>query len=261
MRAEDAGRHRHAVTVRADGLAAVLDPLLLRGRGVTAAALVDVDSGMVLDAWPPAGESDGDGSGAERWAVHAELLRVALRLAPAGAGEAGGAEQEVVVRRGDDHHHVVALVADPHGGLLGLAVEVHGSRRVLDRARRRMRAVSRPALTAGPTTARRPRDDGGWGLLLPGPERARPDHPGPDRPGPERPGPDHLTPEHRAPDRRRPNRLAAPRPAVDAALVGAPPPGSLFDPVRAPLPRRVVVIDGVRDDRPAPPSALPPPRR
>ena len=42
------GRHRHAINVRADGLATVLAPLLTDTR-VRAAALVDVDSGMVLD--------------------------------------------------------------------------------------------------------------------------------------------------------------------------------------------------------------------
>jgi len=230
-RVEEAARHRYAVTVRADGLAAVLDPLLLRGRGVAAAALVDVDSGMVLDTWPPPDEdvaSGADRPTADPWPVHAELLRVALRLAPAGAVErADGAAYEVVVQRGADLHHVVALVPDPHGGWLGLAVEVRGSRRALDRARRRMRAVPRPALTAGPTTARRPRADGGWGLLMSPP-------PGPPAERSVRVGPGGL-------------------------------PGSLFHPVRAPggpAPQRpVAVAAGAHDGRPAPPSALPPPRR
>src|SRR4051795_12445190 len=73
------GRHRHAVTVRADGLGVVLGPLLNDPR-VVLAALVDVDSGMVLDACTP------DRPGAQYWgadlemagAGHAELARVAL---------------------------------------------------------------------------------------------------------------------------------------------------------------------------------------
>ena len=41
------------VNVRADGIAVVLGPLL-RDERIIAAALVDVESGMVLDAWSAA---------------------------------------------------------------------------------------------------------------------------------------------------------------------------------------------------------------
>ena len=43
-------RHRRPVNVRDDGLPAVLGPLVTDG-GVERAVLLDVDSGMVLDAW------------------------------------------------------------------------------------------------------------------------------------------------------------------------------------------------------------------
>ncbi|GAA2568224.1 hypothetical protein GCM10010210_49830 [Pseudonocardia hydrocarbonoxydans] len=152
-------RHRHTVNVRADGLQAVLGPLL-RDRRVVTAVLVDVDSGMVLDAWSShLGGAELESLGAR----HAELVRVAADDPQAG-GEAPGA-CEVVVSQGGRWHQVVRTVPDPHGDRLALAVAVTGGRWVLERVRRRLRVVSAAALTAGPTVSRRP-GDGGW--LAPG---------------------------------------------------------------------------------------------
>lgn len=152
-------RHRHTVNVRADGLEAVLGPLL-RGRRVVTAVLVDVDSGMVLDAWSShLGRAELETLGAR----HAELVRVA-----ADDQQAGGEDPcacEVVVSQGGRWHQVVRTVPDPHGDRLALAVAVTGGRWALERVRRRLRVVSAAALTAGPTVARRP-GDGGW--LAPG---------------------------------------------------------------------------------------------
>lgn len=147
-------RHRHTVNVRADGLRAVLGPLL-RDRRVVTAVLVDVDSGMVLDAWSSHLErAELESLGAR----HAELLRVAADDPEAGDG-CGACE--VVVSQGGRWHQVVRTVPDPHGDRLALAVAVTGGRWALARVRRRLRVVSAAALTAGPTVARRP-GDGGW---------------------------------------------------------------------------------------------------
>jgi hypothetical protein len=54
-------RHRRPVNVRDDGLTAVLGPLITVG-GVERAVLLDVDSGMVLDAWAR-GEASSSDSG------------------------------------------------------------------------------------------------------------------------------------------------------------------------------------------------------
>ncbi|MFD1534648.1 hypothetical protein ACFSCY_35045, partial [Pseudonocardia aurantiaca] len=146
------GRHRHAVNVRADGLATVLGPLL-RDPRVRAATLVDVDSGMVLDACA------GDGAGGDLemlGAGHAELVRVVLALL-------AGPECEIVVGAGGSRHHVARVVPDPHGDRLALSVVVDGPRRAVERARKRLRQVSAAAITAGPTTTRRP-VPGGWPL-------------------------------------------------------------------------------------------------
>ena len=67
------GRHRHAINVRTDGLASVLGPLL-QDPAVQAALLVDVDSGMVLDACGLTPDSDQEQLGA----AHADLLRLAF---------------------------------------------------------------------------------------------------------------------------------------------------------------------------------------
>ena len=162
------GRHRHAVNVRTDGLAAVLGPLA-RDPRVRAAALVDVDSGMVLDACGP-DVSDGDPETESRGAAHAELVRTATALA------AGPGSCEVVVHAADGRRHVVAPVADPHGDRLALGVVVDASAWVLSRLRRRLRAVSAAALTAGPSMELRPTADG-WEphrLLPPAPSAPPP---------------------------------------------------------------------------------------
>ena len=52
-------RHRRPVNVRDDGLTAVLGPLVTVG-GVERAVLLDVDSGMVLDAWARGEASSSD---------------------------------------------------------------------------------------------------------------------------------------------------------------------------------------------------------
>ncbi|MBW0119506.1 hypothetical protein [Pseudonocardia abyssalis] len=135
------------MNVRADGLQTVLGPLL-RDRRVVTAVLLDVDSGMVLDAWSShLGRADLELLGAG----HAELVRT-VRAGADGRDEGC----EVVASLGDDRHHVVRTVPDPHGDHLALSVVVVGRRRALERARRRLRVVSAAALTAGPTMARRP---------------------------------------------------------------------------------------------------------
>ena len=75
-------RHRHLVNVRADGIAVVLGPLL-RDRRIVAATLVDLDSGMVLDAWSadtPATAPDAASDLELLGAQHAEVVRCALAL-------------------------------------------------------------------------------------------------------------------------------------------------------------------------------------
>jgi len=70
------GRHRHAINVRADGLASVLGTLM-QDAAVQAALLVDVDSGMVLDA---CGQEVGGAAldQEQLGAAHGELMRLAL---------------------------------------------------------------------------------------------------------------------------------------------------------------------------------------
>nr|WP_255426220.1 hypothetical protein [Pseudonocardia sp. C8] len=192
-------RHRHAVSVRTDGLSAVLGPLLGDAR-IRSAALIDVDSGMVLDVCGPdtaAGRS-GRGRAAEhdhrdevRGAAHAELVRIGLALAPGCGGVLG-----LVLEAGPDRH-LLQTVPDPHGGGLVLSVVVRGSDRALARVRKRLRAVSEEALTAGPSTAVRP---GTAGWALPGPAGRQPPRETPDRPpGPWPAGPaTGATPPHTA---------------------------------------------------------------
>ena len=184
------GRHRHVVNVRADGIAVVLGPLLSDAR-ITAAALVDVDSGMVLDAWsapgagadadhpadPAAGAPDLEMLGAQ----HAEVVRCALALLAAYPHPGGSRADacEVVLGTDGGHQHLLRTVPDPHGDRLALAVVVDGPPRVLDRVRKRLRSVSVDALTAGPSMTRRP-VFGGWSFATP-----RPDVPaGPAQPAP-----------------------------------------------------------------------------
>ena len=147
------GRHWHAVNVRADGLAPVLGRLLDDTR-IRSVALVDVDSGMVLDACGP-GSAGPDPSELEVLSArHTDLVRVALAVLR-GPGELRG-RCEVVADDGAGCHHVLRVVPDTHGGLLALSVVVAGPERVVARVRRRLRRVSSAALTAGPSTVRRP---------------------------------------------------------------------------------------------------------
>ena len=166
------------VNIRADGIAVVLGPLL-RDVRIVAAALVDLDSGMVLDAWSadatgaPTGSPELELIGAQ----HAEIVRTALALLhswPAGGGAPGTCE--VVLGADDGARHLLRTVPDPLGDRLALAVVVNGSQRVLDRVRKRLEAVSVDALTAGPSMTRRPVGSG-WSFDAPGPDV--PAHPEP----------------------------------------------------------------------------------
>jgi hypothetical protein len=276
------GRHRHAVNVRADGLAAVLGPLL-RDRAVRAATLVDVDSGMVLDAClgGAAGGAQGEGLAGDLellGAGHAELVRVALGLLWSG-------ECEVLIGVGGRRHHVARTVPDPHGDRLALAVVVDGPRRAAERTMRRLREVSEAALTAGPSTVRRP-VMGAW-PLPPTEQRAPLPVPHLPVPGPRPPGgpPPHVGPPpgsagpggpaislftHGAaalpgPDgataavvlgRLAPGTVAVPAPV--AAPVTVPAPAGRPEPAADPpvSPGGGAAATGPRP--PAPPSALPP---
>jgi hypothetical protein len=237
------------VNIRADGIAVVLGPLL-RDVRIVAAALVDVDSGMVLDAWSAAATdsfTDLELIGAQ----HAEIVRTALALLhtwPAGGGAPGTCE--VVLGADDGARHLLRTVPDPLGDRLVLAVVVNGPQRVLDRVRKRLEAVSVDALTAGPSMTRRPLG-GGWSFEPPGPDvpahpgsglvpmgsdsrpsgGARP--PGPDQggmPAPRGTGPMGM-PGPRSPE---PVGMPAPR---GSEPVGTPAPRSLA-PVGTPAPRR-----------------------
>lgn len=163
------GRHRHVVNVRADGIAVVLGPLL-RDVRIVAAALVDVESGMVLDAWSAGGALTGAPDLELIGAQHAEILRCALQVLRTwtGAGDPAGA-CEVVLGADDGCRHLLRTVPDPHGDRLALAVVVDGPQRVLDRVRKRLQSVSVDALTAGPSMTRRP-SGSGWSFEPPGPE-------------------------------------------------------------------------------------------
>jgi len=166
------------VNIRADGIAVVLGPLL-RDVRIVAAALVDVDSGMVLDAWSAAATDTTTGSADLELigAQHAEIVRTALALLhswPASGGAPGTCE--VVLGADGGARHLLRTVPDPLGDRLVLAVVVNGSQRVLDRVRKRLEAVSVDALTAGPSMTRRPLG-GGWSFDPPGPDV--PAHPDP----------------------------------------------------------------------------------
>ena len=140
--------------MRSDGLSAVLRPLLDDVR-IVAATLVDVASGLTLDGYAddPA-LADLELLGASQ----ADLVRAAD-----GLGGAGGGSGELTLSTDDGLHHLVHAVPDPHGDRLVVAVVVRGSARHVTRARKRLRQVSVAALTAGPSTARRP-VDGTWVL-------------------------------------------------------------------------------------------------
>jgi hypothetical protein len=164
------------VNVRADGIAVVLGPLL-RDERIVAAALVDVESGMVLDAWSAAGAAAGAPDLELIGAQHAEIVRNALELLrtwPAAGGTAGTCE--VVLGADDSCRHLLRTVPDPYGDRLALAVVVNGPQRVLDRVRKRLQAVSVDALTAGPSMTRRP-SEAGWSFDAPAPDV--PAHPEP----------------------------------------------------------------------------------
>ena len=163
------GRHRHLVNVRADGIAVVLGPLL-RDVRIVAAALVDVDSGMVLDAWSAADAATGPPDLELIGAQHAEIVRCALHLLrtwPDAGGATGSCE--VVLGADGGVRHLLRTVPDPLGDRLALAVVVDGPQRVLDRVRKRLETVSVDALTAGPSMTRRP-SGGGWSFDTPGPD-------------------------------------------------------------------------------------------
>lgn len=226
------GRHRHAVAVRTDGLAAVLGPLVSDPR-VRSAALLDVDSGMVLDVCGPDTAAGRTGRGVPaahdhrdevRGAAHAELVRIALALAPGAGGVLG-----LVLEAGPDRH-VLRTVADPHGGRLALSVVVRGPDRAVRRVRKLLEEVSEAALTAGPSTAVRP-GAAGWA--------SGPAGPGPSGPVPTGPGPSATHHPPGPPEPPGPDAPWAPRPAGPPY---AGPPG--LSPVTAP-------------PGPVPPSALP----
>lgn len=142
------GRHRYTACVRSDGLLATVGPLLDRRR-VVAATLVDISSGFLLDGYShDTALSDLELLGA----AHADLARTAAVLA---ASTPGGGGAEVVLSRDDGYHHVLRPVVDPHEDLLALTVVVLGTHRHAVRARRQLRQVSIPGLTAGPAIDRR----------------------------------------------------------------------------------------------------------
>jgi len=133
-------RHRRPVNVRDDGLPAVLGPLITAG-GIELAVLLEVDSGMVLDAWAQGGEaapSDAEALGAR----HADVVRALLALA--------GSPPAEIALTVDGRHHLVRCVADPAGGRLALAVVVNGTPWVVRRVRRHLRQLPDAGLTTGP---------------------------------------------------------------------------------------------------------------
>jgi hypothetical protein len=247
------GRHRHAVNVRSDGLATVLGQLM-QDKAIRAALLVDVDSGMILDACGP--QACGIGVDQEQLgAAHGDLMRLALGPAVA-AGASGQPDQhrdcEIVVSRDDGQHLVLRLLPDPYGDRLALSVLIDGPGRALRRTRRQLREVSASALTAGPTTSLRP-VEGTW---VPGviEERAVPV----TRPK-DVPSRAYVTPvlgiePVRGPALAALDAAVAPRPRASPAL------DALGDERAFPV---VASPDGIYPDteerRPAPPSALPPP--
>ena len=242
------GRHRHAINVRADGLASVLGSLL-QDSAVQAALLVDVDSGMVLDACGP--RLSGLGVDQEQLgAAHGELMRLALGPAFGAAPKEPQpvADCEIVVALGGGRHLVLGQVPDPHGDRLALSVLVCGPPRAVRRARRRLREVSAAALTAGPTVSLRP-IEGTW---VPGvtEERAAP----PARPRPS-PGWSRDDTSPLGIDVGAEPVGGSALAALDAPV--APAPRRLSVP--GPLPLASRIVRAAPESRPAPPSALPPP--
>ena len=133
-------RHRRPVNVRDDGLPAVLGPLITAG-GIERAVLLEVDSGMVLDAWAKGGEAetpDAEALGAR----HADVVRALLALP--------GSPPAELALTVDSRHHLVRCVADPAGGRLALAVVVNSTPWVVRRVRRHLRQLPDAGLTTGP---------------------------------------------------------------------------------------------------------------
>ncbi|HZZ48212.1 MAG TPA: hypothetical protein VFE65_15130 [Pseudonocardia sp.] len=160
-------RHRHAINVRADGLATVLGPMS-RDPAVLVALLVDVDSGMVLDACGPVVQPGGTSPARavdveELGAAHGELMRLALGAAGAVDDGVEPSVQacEITVELGTRRHVVLRRVSDPHGDRLVLSVLIEGPARTVRRVRRRLGEVSASALTAGPSVTLRP-GHGAW---------------------------------------------------------------------------------------------------
>jgi hypothetical protein len=246
------------VNVRADGIAVVLGPLL-RDVRILAAALVDVDSGMVLDAWSAGGEATGAPDLELIGAQHAEIVRCALQLLRTWTGRGDAADEcEVVLGADDGCRHILRTVPDPHGDRLALAVVVNGPPRVLERVRKRMQAVSVDALTAGPSMIRRPAA-GGWSFDPPGPDVPAQPEPravrppgvgstaGRPVPGPELPRPRGGRPVP-APGVPTPRGPAAAAPTVAGAvpaMAGLRPPSP---PVAAPPGNTTPAYDGARGD-------------
>jgi hypothetical protein len=133
-------RHRRPITVRDDGLATVVDPLVT-ACAIDVAVLVDVESGMLLDAWV----RDGIGEVETLGAAHADAVRALLA--------AGAPATELILSEDDTRHHILRSVVDPSGGRLVLAVVVTGSPRLLRRVRSKLREVPEACLTAGPSLA------------------------------------------------------------------------------------------------------------
>ena len=133
------------VTVRDDGILAVIAPVAAVCR-VEAAVLADVASGMTLDVWVGAQEGDPEVLAA----AHADVVRALIAT--------GAPEDEFVLHQGG-RHHLVRFVADPSGGMMVVAVVVHGPFWAVRRALKRLREVPAGCLTAGP----RPAYEEGWG--------------------------------------------------------------------------------------------------
>ena len=223
-------RHRRPVNVRDDGLPAVLGPLITAG-GIELAVLLEVDSGMVLDAWAKGGEAetpDAEALGAR----HADVVRALLALP--------GSPPAELALTVDSRHHLVRCVADPAGGRLALAVVVDGH------------AVGRAAGPSAPAAvARRGPDDRSVDALLG------------DRPAARSAADRRATTRRRAPGPfgRGSGSVPSPRAAVDGDGRRPANPSWTRAGTRPPLPTTGPAAT-VPDPRrgPAPPSALPPAR-
>jgi hypothetical protein len=278
------GRHRHAADVRTDGLAAVLGRLLDHP-AVRSAALVDVDSGMLLDT---AGDRDATGPIGDPevlGALHADLVRAAAGLLPPsgngldGAGPDGAGpdgallDGDVLVDSGPSGHHVVRILTDPHGGRLALTAVVVGPWWVVERVRRRLRRVPAEALTAGPVRVAQ-----AWGpgqrvvradvARAPVPPPAAVPRPGAARTGAARTGAAAPVAAGRAVAGPPPAPVPAARRPAAPGPPPVPPPGSPLVPPPTPVPPRALRVAPPpvpvaplprRGDRPAEPRPAPVP--